>query len=71
MILVINWPVMLDLISFNWQGQMQLVRVDVPHGGERYLPYYLTFMGLLCIAPYMEENLRCLRHYLKNRGEPA
>ncbi|MCE8023852.1 diguanylate cyclase [Billgrantia aerodenitrificans] len=71
MIMVINWPVVIDLVSLNWAGQMRLIPVEVPHGGERYLPYYLTFMALLCVFPYMEENLRCLRHYLKHGGNPA
>lgn len=71
MIMVINWPVVVDLVTFAWQGQLQLVPLDVPHGGERYLPYYLTFMALLCGFPYLEENLRCLRHTLKHGSQPS
>ena len=26
-----------------------------------YLRGYLAFMGVLCVLPYLEENLRCLR----------
>lgn len=71
MIMVINWPVVLDLVTLDWQGQMRLIPVDTPPGGERYLPFYLGFMALLCVFPYLEENLRCLRHQLKNRSEHA
>lgn len=69
MILVINWPVVLDLVSLNWQGQLRLVAMDVPHGGDGFLSFYLSFMALLCMFPYLEENLRCLRHTLEQRGE--
>lgn len=65
MIVVINWPVALDLLRLEWQGQMQLVRLQQAHGGAHYLPIYLTFMALICGAPYVEENLRCLRHSIK------
>ncbi|MCG7602103.1 diguanylate cyclase [Halomonas sp. McH1-25] len=68
MIFVINWPVVLDLVSLDWQGQMTLEPIRAPHGGEDYLPFYLTFMGVLCVAPYAEENLRCLRQALTKRG---
>lgn len=68
MIMVINWPVLLKLITFDWHGQMNLNRIELPHGGPRYLAYYLWLMAVLCFFPYAEENLRCLRHYLKQRA---
>ena len=67
-ILIINWPIFLKLLRFEWQGQIQLVRLEQPHGGEGYLPIYLSFMALICVFPYIEENLRCLHQYLKDRG---
>ena len=60
-IFIINWPVVVDLITFNWHGQMTFTRMEYSHGGEAYLPFYLTFMVILCGFPYLEENLRCLR----------
>lgn len=67
MILIINWPVVLELVQLQWQGQLRLEPLASPHGGEGYLPFYLGFMVLLCVFPYLEENLRCLRHALKQR----
>ncbi|MBB3231266.1 diguanylate cyclase [Halomonas stenophila] len=67
MIVVINWPVMRDLLALDWAGQLRLQPLDAPHGGEGYLPVYLGFMALLAFLPYAEENLRCLRHALKPR----
>ncbi len=66
-IVIINWPVFLDLVSFNWGGNMGLTLLDSPPGGARYLPIYLAFMSVLCVFPYIEENLRCLRVYLNER----
>jgi len=64
-IIVINWEVFQQLITLNWEGSMSLVYVDEPHGTSTYLPIYLTFMGVVCIFPYIEENLRCFRAFLK------
>jgi hypothetical protein len=61
LIMVLNWEVVLDLVRLDWAGKMALVRVPVPHGGSGYLEGYLVFMGLLCVLPYVEENLRCLQ----------
>ena len=60
-IIVINWPVFVDLLTLNWRGQMTLERVQIPHGGDNYLPIYLIFMTAVCVFPYLEENVRCLR----------
>lgn len=64
-IIVINWPVFLQLLQLNWHGQLKFVPVDVPHGGNWYLPLYLSFMTIICVFPYAEENFRCLRIWLK------
>ncbi len=61
LIAVLNWEVVLKLVSLDWAGQLGLERVAVPHGGTGYLGSYLAFMGVLCVVPYLEENLRCLR----------
>lgn len=61
LIMVINWEIVLKLVSFQWSGQFELERVPTPHGSSGYLRGYLVFMALLCVLPYVEENLRCLR----------
>ena len=71
LIIVINWDMFINLITFNWAGHMQLQRVVNPHAGATYLPAYLTFMAITCVVPYAEENLRCLRVYLKQKKASA
>src|SRR5690625_31019 len=61
LIMIINWPVTVDLVTLNWAGPMRLVPMEYRHGGEGYLPFYLTFMTLLCVLRCLEENVRCLR----------
>jgi len=70
LIVVINWDVTVKLLSFDWSGQFTLHRVSVPYGGERYLPAYLTFMAVLCVFPYLEENVRCLKYALSEKRLP-
>lgn len=62
LIVVLNWETTLKLVSLDWAGQLSLRRVEIPHGSPGYLAGYLGFMGVLCVIPYLEENLRCLRH---------
>ena len=72
LIVVLNWDVILRLAQGDWHGQFTLVPISTPHGGEMYLPYYLIFMALLCVVPYVEENIRCLRVALKpKQGDTA
>jgi len=67
-ILIINWPIFLKLLSFNWGNKsFFFTPLQTPHGGEGYLPTYLTFMAIFCVFPYFEENIRCLRVVIKNR----
>ncbi len=61
LIVVLNWEVALKLVQLDWAGQLTLQRVATPHGGSGYLLGYLAFMGVLCVVPYIEENLRCIR----------
>jgi hypothetical protein len=67
-IAVINWPVVVDLVQFNWAGQMTLSPMEYEHGFTGYLPTYLMFMAVVCVFPYMEENLRCLVHVIRRKG---
>jgi len=64
-IAVINWPVVVDFVSFNWAGQLTLVPMEYQHGFEGYLPTYLLFMVVVCGFPYLEENIRCAIHSIK------
>ncbi|EAR10707.1 hypothetical protein [Reinekea blandensis] len=70
-IAVINWPVVVDLVTLNWTGQLRLVPMEYAHGFDGYLFWYLTFMAVACVFPYLEENLRCLRAALANRAVSA
>lgn len=62
----LNWPVVVQLINLDWQSNLNLKRVETPHGGGWYVPAYLTFMMVVCVFPYMEENIRCIRVWYKN-----
>ena len=65
MIIAINWEQFINLITFQWQGGLVLVPMEYRHGGDYYLVSYLAAMSILCIFPYIEENLRCLRQAIK------
>jgi hypothetical protein len=62
LIVIMNWDVAVKAATLDWAGQFTLHRVSVPHGGSAYLPAYLAFMAVLCVFPYLEENIRCLRY---------
>ncbi|KGJ97548.1 hypothetical protein GAB14E_1137 [Colwellia psychrerythraea] len=64
-IFMINWDQFLLLITFNWADNMSLALIEVPHGSSSYLPIYIAFMCILCVFPYIEENLRCLKVFYK------
>ena len=61
LIAVLNWEIVQKLVTFDWAGQFTFERVPVAHGGEGYLGWYLAFMGAICVVPYVEELVRCLR----------
>ncbi len=61
LILIINWDTASKLLSGDFAGEFTLHRLAVPPGGSRYLSHYLLFMAVVCVVPYVEENLRCLR----------
>jgi hypothetical protein len=67
LLVVINWDMFVNLITFNWAGNMAFERIETPHGGANYLKVYLIFMGITCVVPYFEENMRCLRVYLAQK----
>jgi hypothetical protein len=63
LVVIINWDVALKAVTFEWSGQFQLHLLGDRPGGPRYLAGYLAFMAVLCVFPYLEENLRCLRYF--------
>lgn len=71
MIIAINWPAFVDLVTFNWEGQFVLAPVENPHGGEGYLALYLWFMAIVCVFPYCEEFLRCVLAAWRQRKSSA
>jgi hypothetical protein len=62
LIVVINWDVALRTVKLDWSGQFTLNRLATPQGGSAYLSGYLSFMTAMCVFPYLEENIRCLRY---------
>jgi hypothetical protein len=71
LIVVINWDMFVNLVTFNWAGNMAFQRIEIPHGSPIYLKVYLSFMAVTCVLPYMEENFRCLRVYLTEKRTSA
>jgi len=71
LVVILNWDVALKAIKFDWAGQFGLILLAQRPGGGRYLPGYLGFMAVLCVFPYLEENIRCLRYALSRRSSAA
>jgi len=67
-IVIINWPVFLKLISLDWTNAFTFQTVDYPWGGSNYLLIYLSFMSLICVFPYIEELFRCFVHKTKKQS---
>lgn len=61
LIVVLNWDVVIRLVTFDWAGQFVLQPAETRHASPAYVRGYLAFMAVLCVFPYMEENIRCLR----------
>jgi hypothetical protein len=61
LIMIINWEVTIRLVTLEWHGQMRLEPLPAPLGSSNYIRNYLIFMAILCVVPYIEENLRCWR----------
>jgi hypothetical protein len=71
LIVIINWDVAVKAVTLQWSGQFTLDRLVSPPGSAAYLPEYLVFMSVLCVFPYIEENLRCLRYARSVRNEKS
>jgi hypothetical protein len=68
LLFVINWETTQKLLTLDFAGEFTLRRHERPLGGGSYLQNYLMFMTVLCVLPYIEENLRSLRAALKKGG---
>jgi hypothetical protein len=64
LVAILNWDVVVKAATLDWEGQFTLRLLEKRPGGPVYLPAYLTFMAVLCVFPYIEENIRCLRYSL-------
>jgi len=71
LIVLINWDVAVKAVTFQWNGQFTLNRLLSPPGSAAYLPEYIVFMTVLCVFPYLEENIRCLRYARSVRIEES
>ena len=61
LIVVLNWDVALRTVTLQWDGLLEWQWMSKPHGSSTYLRGYLAFMAVLCVVPYADEHLRCLR----------
>jgi hypothetical protein len=68
LVTVLNWDTALKAVTLDWSGEFDLNFLHERPGGSAYLPAYLAVMGALCVFPYIEENLRCLRHFRRARN---
>jgi hypothetical protein len=70
LVVILNWDVAVKAATLDWAGHLALHPLSERPGGRAYLPRYLTFMAVLCVFPYLEENIRCLRHSLSTSRVP-
>ena len=58
LIVCINWPAFVDLVTFNWAGNMGLHVIARPIAGTYVSAYFVTLL-IIDIVPYIEELYRC------------
>jgi hypothetical protein len=68
LIMVLNWEVVIQLVTLDWAGQFTLEPSVAMAAEPTYLVGYLWFMAILCALPYTEENIRCLLATRKARS---
>ena len=61
LIVIINWEVAVKMVTFDWQGEFSFTSTGNLQVTSNYRRGYLIFMGVFCVFPYIEENLRCFR----------
>jgi hypothetical protein len=68
LIIIMKWPAFVDLITFNWEGNMGLAwkRVPLHHS---YMTAYFCTLIIIDIVPYMEELWRCYRYRQLKAGK--
>ena len=71
LVVILNWDVVMSAVAGNWKGQFKFERPETPRGSAGYLAGYLSFMTVLCVFPYLEENIRCLRAAMRPKGVKA
>jgi len=71
LVVILNWDVVMKVVTGDWAGQFQFERTETPRGSSGYLVGYLSFMTVLCVFPYLEENIRCLRAAMQAKGGKA
>jgi len=67
-LIILKWDVFMQLVTFDWHGQMSFAKATVVPGGAFYIKFYVCMVLLLGVLPYVEENLRCLRAFRKSRA---
>jgi len=60
MIFVLNWEIVIQLVSFEWEDAFIFRLHNEPLGGKNFLLYFLTFKLIFGVFPYIEELIRCL-----------
>ena len=61
LIVVINWDVAIKLVTLDWRGELTLTPTRSAQVTPVYVRFYLVFMAVFCVLPYLEENIRCFR----------
>jgi len=67
-VIATNWPTFVQLVSLNWANQLSLMSREFSTGAQNYQRFYLLMVLLLGVLPYVEENVRCLKAAINNRG---
>lgn len=68
LIICINWDNFIDFITLNWAGHMALEPKRHPFD-LYYITWYIVFMLVVDVIPYIEEFIRCWRHGKLRQGQ--
>ena len=70
LIICINWPAFVDLITLNWAGHMHFVFFRTEGVTTNYIACYVALLLLADVLPYAEEFIRCSRKPAMNKMTP-